>query len=246
MEVPMEQTKQNRNHPAKGDSNPNPNAISEKTIKISEIPAFLENQGKLDYINRQKELDHFQLISHNTFHALVKDGNPFFSMRALNRKITDKVLIALIEELILLRDNDNPIAILSSTPNLIVWQSFFNSYDGTTTKSLTNTANASQSFRNMLACFPAKIKQVMKELNEQGLKNCWSIQKSNKQPGLNEEQIKFIDKFLQSQGVYNSSMDLSSRFKIFKTLKGKLPEAKETVTETETETETEKETETKQ
>ena len=246
MEVPkMEQTKQNKNHPKKGDSNPNPNAISE-TIKISEIPAFLERQEKQDYINRQKELDKFLMISDKTFHALVKEGNPFFAMRQLNASITNKLLGSLIDELILLRDEANPIAILSSTPLLVVWQSFFDSYNGTTTKSLTNTANASQSFRNMLACFPAKIKQVMKELNEQGLKNCWSIQKSNKQPGLNEEQIKFIDKFLQSQGVYNSSMDLSSRFKIFKTLKGKLPEAKETVTETETETETEKETETKQ
>ena len=89
----------------------------------------------------------------------------------------------------------------------------------------------------MLATFPAKIKQVMKELNEQGLKNCWTLQ-SSKKPLLNEEQIKFIDKFLQSQGVYNASMDLSSRYKIFKTLKGKLPEttvkeAKETEKETE-------------
>ena len=48
----------------------------------------------------------------------MKDGKPFYAMRALNHKITDKVLTALIEELILLRNNDNPIAILSSTPIL--------------------------------------------------------------------------------------------------------------------------------
>ena len=104
----MEQTKQNKNHPKKGDSNPNPNAISE-TIKISEIPAFLEKQRKQDFINRQKELDKFQMISDNTFHALVKDGNPFYAMRQLNQTITNKLLGSLIDELILLRDEANPI-----------------------------------------------------------------------------------------------------------------------------------------
>ena len=159
----MEHTKQNKIHPKK-DEPVNPATMQDKTIKISEIPAFLGEQRKRVFINRQKELEKFLMLSDKTFHALVKEKGAFFSMRALNRKITDKVLTALIEELILLRDEANPIAILSSTPILIVWQSFFSSYDGTTTKSLTNTANASQSFRNMLACFPAKIKQVMKEL----------------------------------------------------------------------------------
>jgi len=238
MEVPMEQTKRNKNHPIKGDSNPNPNAISE-TIKISEIPAFLERQRKQDFINRQKELDKFLMISDKTFHALVKEGNPFFAMRQLNASITNKLLGSLIDELILLRDEANPIAILSSTPLLVVWQSFFDSYNGTTTKSLTNTANASQSFRNMLACFPAKIKQVMKELNEQGLENCWTLQ-SSKKPLLEPWQVAQLDAFLQEKGVLNPSMDLASKYKVFKALKGKFIEpAKETVTETETETETE-------
>ncbi len=234
----MSNTKQNKNHPIKGDSNPNPNATSE-TIKISEIPAFLERQEKQDFINRQKELEKFLMISDKTFHALVKEKGAFFSMRALNRKITDKVLIALIDELILLRNNDNPIAILSSTPLLVVWQSFFASYDGTTSKSLTNTANASQSFRNMLACFPAKIKQVMKELNEQGLQNCWAIG-STKKPLLEPWQVAQLDAFLREKGVLNPSMDLASKYKVFKALKGKFIEPKtetekETVTETETE-----------
>ena len=234
MEVPMEQSK-NTKHPAK-DEPVNPNATSEKTIKISEIPAFLERQEKQDYINRQKELEKFLMLSDKTFHALVKEGKPFYAMRALNRKITDEVLIALIDELILLRDEANPIAILSSTPLKKVWSGFFDSYNGTTTKSLTNTANASQSFRNMLACFPAKIKQVMKELNEQGLKNCWSIGQSSKKPLLEEWQVAQLDAFLQEKGVLNPSMDLSSRYKVFKSLKGKFIEPKKTETpETETE-----------
>jgi len=231
----MEQTKQNKNHPKKGDSNPNPNATSE-TIKISEIPAFLERQRKQDFINRQKELDKFLMISDKTFHALVKEGNPFFAMRQLNASITNKLLGSLIDELILLRDEANPIAILSSTPIPIVWQSFFNSYDGTTTKSLTNTANASQSFRNMLACFPAKIKSIMKELNEQGLKNCWTLQ-SSKKPLLEPWQVAQLDAFLQEMGVYNASMEISMRYKVFKSLKGKFIEpAKETEKTEQTET----------
>jgi len=238
MEVPMEQTKQNKNHPKKGDSNPNPNAISEKTIKISEIPAFLERQEKQDYINRQKELDKFLMISDKTFHALVKEGNPFYAMRQLNASITNKLLGSLIDELILLRNNDNPIAILSSTPLLVVWQSFFDSYNGTTTKSLTNTANASQSFRNMLACFPAKIKSIMKELVNQGLVTQWQVT-STKKSSLEEWQVAQLDDFLVKMGVYNASMDLANKYKVFKALKGKFIEpAKETEKETE-QTETE-------
>ena len=232
----MSNTKQNNNHPKKGDSNPNPNAVV-KTIKVSEIPAFLKQQEEQDFINRQKELDQFSEISDNVFNELVKDGKPFYAMRALNRKITDKVLIALIEELILLRDEANPITVLKTIPLQAVWSAFFESYDGTTTKSLTNSANATQSFRNMLACFPAKIKQVMKELNEQGLKNCWSIGQSSKKPLLEEWQVAQLDAFLQKAGVLNPSMDLASKYKVFKALKGKFIEPK---TETEKETETPK------
>ena len=221
MEVPKMGNKQNTKHPAK-DEPVNPNAISEKTIKISEIPAFLENQGKQDFINRQKELDKFLMISDKTFHALVKEGNPFFAMRQLNASITNKLLGSLIDELILLRDEANPIAILSSTPLLIVWQSFFDSYNGTTTKSLTNTANASQSFRNMLACFPAKIKQVMIALDEAGLPNNWIIPKNSKKQSLSEADIKEIDSLLAKTGVLNPSMDIASRYKVFKALGGRL------------------------
>ena len=235
----MEHTKQNNNHPKKGDSTPNPNAVV-KTIKVSEIPAFLKQQEEQDFINRQKELDKFLMLSDNTFHALVKDGKPFYAMRALNRKITDKVLIALIEELILLRDEANPITVLKTIPLQAVWSAFFESYDGTTTKSFTNTANASQSFRNMLACFPSKIKQVMKELDAQGLKNCWAIDQASKKPLLEPWQVAQLDAFLREKGVLNPSMDLASKYKVFKALKGKFIEPKtetekETVTETETE-----------
>ena len=222
----MEQSK-NTKHPAKDDP-VNPTAVV-KTIKVSEIPQFLKQQEEQDFINRRKELDQFFEISDKVFNELVKEKGAFFSMRALNRQITDKVLIALIEELVLLRNNDNPIAILSSTPILIVWQSFFDSYTGTTTRSLTNTANASQSFRNMLACFPAKIKQVMKELNEQGLPNCWSIAQSKK-PLLEPWQVAQVNAFLQEKGVLNPSMEISMRYKVFKSLKGKFiePEITET------------------
>ena len=203
-----------------------PATMQDKTIKISEIPAFLGNQKEQEFIKRQKELDQFQVISANTFHALTKEGNPFFSMRALNSQITDKVLTALIEELILLRNFDNPIAFLSSTPILIVWQSFFDSYNGTTTRSLTNTANATQSFRNMLACFPAKIKQVMKELVNQGLVTQWQVT-STKKSLLEEWQVAQLDAFLQEKGVLNPSMEISMRYKVFKSLKGKFIEPEE-------------------
>jgi hypothetical protein len=233
MEVPMEQTKQNKNHPKKGDSNPNPNAISE-TIKISEIPAFLERQEEQNFINRQKELDKFLMLSDNTFDALVKEGKPFFALRQLNAAITNKLLGSLIDELILLRNNPDPITALKTKPLQAVWSAFFESYDGTTTKSLTNSANATQSFRNMLACFPSKIKSIMKELNEQGLQNSWSISQSSKKPLLEQWQVAQLDAFLQEKGVLNPSMDLSSRYKVFKSLKGKFIEPKKTET-TETE-----------
>ena len=42
----MSNTKQNNNHPKKGDSNPNPKATSEN-IKISEIPGFLKNKTRV-------------------------------------------------------------------------------------------------------------------------------------------------------------------------------------------------------
>ena len=229
----MEHTKQNNNHPKKGDSNPNPNAAV-KTIKVSEIPQFLKQQEEQDFINRQKELEKFLMISDNTFHALVKEKGAFFSMRALNRKITDKVLIALIDELILLRDEANPIDCIRDNPIKKVWSGFFESYDGTTTKSLTNTANASQSFRNMLACFPAKIKSIMKELVNQGLVTQWSIG-SSKKPLLEPWQVAQLDAFLQEKGVLNPSMDLPSKYKVFKALKGKFIEPKTETLETETE-----------
>ena len=238
----MEQSKKHK-HPTKDDP-VNPTAVV-KTIKVSEIPQFLKQQEEQDFIKRQKELDQFQMISCNTFNELVKEKGAFFSMRALNRQITDKVLIALIEELILLRDEVNPIAVLKTIPLQAVWSAFFDSYDGTTTKSLTNSANATQSFRNMLACFPAKIKSIMKELNEQGLPNCWSIGNQSKKPLLEPWQVAQLDAFLQEKGVLNPSMDLANKFKVFKALKGKFIEPKKTETETETEKETEQ-TETKQ
>ena len=169
-------------------------------------------------------------IRGKAYEALCGKDGAFSSMFALNPMITGDVVQCLLDFFIVNSDEPHPIDILKNEPSKTIWQSFFDSYNGTTTRSSTNTANATQSFRNMLSTFPSKAKQVMIALDEAGLKNCWTLQKSNKQPDLNEEQIKFIDKFLQAQGVYNSSMDLSSRYKIFKALRGKLPvpETKET------------------
>ena len=217
----MSNTIKKTNHPAK-DGTVNPNAISEKTIKISEVPAFLGEQRKQVYINRQKELDQFSEISDKVFNELVKEGSPFFAMRALNRKITDEVLIALIEELILLRNEANPIDCIRDNPLKKVWSGFFESYNGTTTKSLTNTANASQSFRNMLACFPAKSKAVMLALDEAGLENNWIIPKNNKKVSFSPEDEKEINLLLQKSGILNPSMELKDRYKVFKALGGKL------------------------
>ena len=136
---------------------------------------------------------------------------------------------------ILLRDEANPITVLKTIPLQAVWSAFFESYDGTTTKSFTNTANASQSFRNMLACFPSKIKQVMKELDAQGLKNCWAIDQASKKPLLEPWQVAQLDAFLQEKGVYNASMDIANKYKVFKALKGKFIEPKTETPETETE-----------
>lgn len=193
-----------------------------KTIKVSEIPQFLKQQEEQDFINRQKELEKFQMISDNTFHALIKEGNPFFAMHQLNASITNKVLGSLVDELILLRGETNPIDCIRDNPLKKVWSGFFDSYAGTTTKSLTNTANASQSFRNMLACFPSKIKSIMKELVNQGLVTQWQViaQKSL----LEEWQVAQIDAFLQEKGVLNPSMEISMRYKVFKSLKGKFIE----------------------
>jgi len=169
-------------------------------------------------------------IRGRAFEALCGTDGAFSCMFALNPMITGDLVQSLLDFFIVNCDEPNPIDILKNEPSKTIWSAFFESYESKAQKSDTNTKNPSQSFRNMLACFPAKAKQVMIALDEAGLKNCWTLQKSNKQPDLNEEQIKFIDKFLQAQGVYNSSMDLSSRYKIFKALRGKLPvpETKET------------------
>ena len=235
MEVTMSNTNKPVKEPVKGSNpNPNPNAISEKTIKISEIPAFLGEQRKQVYINRQKELEKFQMISDNTFHALVKEGNPFYAMRQLNAAITNKILGSLIDELILLRDEANPIDCIRDNPLKKVWSGFFESYDGKTAKTLTNQANPSQSYRNMLATFPSKIKSIMKELVNQGLVTQWQVA-STKKSLLEEWQIDQVNDFLVKQGVYNASMDLANKYKVFKALKGKFIEPKKTETETETE-----------
>ena len=163
--------------------------------------------------DRQKELEKFQMISANTFHALVKEGNPFYAMRQLNASITNKILGSLIDELILLRDEANPITVLKTKPLQAVWSAFFESYDGKTAKTLTNQANPSQSYRNMLATFPSKIKSIMKELVNQGLVTQWQVT-STKKSLLEEWQVAQLDAFLQEKGVLNPSMEISMRYSL--------------------------------
>ena len=86
----------------------------------------------------------------------------------------------------------------------------------------------------MLSSFPAKSKAVMLALDEAGLKNNWIIPKNSKKQSLSEADIKEIDSLLAKTGVLNPSMDIASRYKVFKALggkltsrhKGKLPETK--------------------
>ena len=91
---------------------------------------------------------------------------------------------------------------------------------------MTNTANATQSFRNMLSTFPAKAKQVMIALDEAGLKNLWVIRKNSKKQSLSEADEKEINSLLANMGVFNSSMDIASRYKVFKALGGRLSSRK--------------------
>ena len=67
----------------------------------------------------------------------------------------------------------------------------------------------------------------MLALDECGLKNSWIIPKNSKKQSLSEADIKEIDSLLAKTGVLNPSMDIASRYKVFKALGGKLTSRKE-------------------
>ena len=79
----------------------------------------------------------------------------------------------------------------------------------------------------MLSSFPAKSKAVMLALDEAGLKNNWIIPKSSKKVSFSPEDEKEINNLLVKMGVFNSSMELRDRYKVFKALGGKLTSRKE-------------------
>ena len=208
----MSNTKQNKHHPAK-DEPVNPTATGQAI------------DHKPELVNPKQ--DDIKAIRGKAYEALLAKDGAFSSMYALNPMITGNVVNALLDFFIVNPEEANPLEILQKEPSKTIWQSFFDSYNGTTTKSLTNTANASQSFRNMLACFPAKAKQVMIALDTCGLPNNWIIPKNSKKQSLSEADIKEVDALLQKTGILNPSMDIASRYKVFKALGGKLTSRKE-------------------
>ena len=76
----------------------------------------------------------------------------------------------------------------------------------------------------------------MKELVNQGLVTQWQVT-STKKTLLEEWQVAQLDAFLQKKGVLNPSMEISMRYKVFKSLKGKFIEPEIEAKETEKETE---------
>ena len=150
-----------------------------------------------------------------------KDG-AFSSMFALNPMITGDVVNALLDFFIVNSEEAHPIDILKNEPSKAVWQSFFRAYQEPSKATDSNSRNPQQSFRNMLSSFPAKAKQVMIALDTCGLPNNWIIPKNNKKVSFSPEDEKEINYLLANMGVFNSSMELRDRYRIFKALGGRL------------------------
>ena len=161
-------------------------------------------------------------IRGKAYEALLTKDGAFSSMYALNPMITGDVVNALLDFFIVNSEEANPIDILKNEPSKTIWSAFFQAYimPGKATDS--NTKNPQQSFRNMLSTFPAKSKAVMLALDEAGLPNNWIIPKNNKKVSFSPEDEKEINHLLANMGVFNSSMELKDRYKVFKALGGKL------------------------
>ena len=156
------------------------------------------------------------------YEALLSKNGAFYAMYCLNSTITVDVLNSLLDFFITNSEEVNPIAILEKEPSKTIWSAFFQAYKQPGKATDSNTKNPSQSFRNMLSSFPAKSKAVMLALDEAGLKNNWIIPKNNKKVSFSPEDEKEINDLLVKMGVFNSSMELRDRYRVFKALGGRL------------------------
>ena len=161
-------------------------------------------------------------IRGKAYEALLGKDGAFSSMHALNPMITGDVVNALIDFFLVNSDEPHPIEILEKEPSKTIWSCFFQAYKQPGKATDSNTKNPSQSFRNMLSSFPAKAKQVMITLDTCGLPNNWIIPKSSKKVSFSPEDEKEINNLLVKMGVFNSSMELRDRYRIFKALGGRL------------------------
>ena len=161
-------------------------------------------------------------IRGKAYEALLAKDGAFSSMYALNPMITGDIVNALLDFFIVNSDEPHPIDILKNEPSKAVWQSFFRAYQEPSKATDSNSRNPQQSFRNMLSSFPAKAKQVMIALDTCGLPNNWIIPKSSKKVSFSPEDEKEINNLLVKIGVFNSSMELRDRYRIFKALGGRL------------------------
>jgi len=198
-----------------------PNASS----NTSTTPAS-QQQG-VNSPNPASMQDTINSIRGKAFEALLAKDGAFSSMFALNPIITSDVVQCLLDFCIVNSDEANPIDIMKNEPSRTVWNAFFQTYNVKIEGSETNKKNPQQSYRNMLASFPSKIKYVMLALDECGLKNSWIIPKNSKKQSLSEEDEKEINSLLQKAGVFNPSMELKDRFKVFKALGGRLSSRKQ-------------------
>ena len=161
-------------------------------------------------------------IRGKAYEALLGKDGAFSSMHALNPMITGDVVNALIDFFLVNSDEPHPIEILEKEPSQAIWSCFFQAYREKATVTDSNSRNPQQSFRNMLSSFPAKAKAVMVALNEAGLPTNWIMPKNSKRISFSQEDEKEINDLLQKSGILNPSMDIASRYKVFKALGGRL------------------------
>ena len=166
-------------------------------------------------------------IRGKAYESLCGTDGAFSCMFALNPMITGDVVNALLDFFIVNSDEPHPIEIMKNEPSKTIWQSFFRAYQEPSQATDSNSRNPRQSFRNMLASFPSKIKYVMLALDEAGLKNNWIIPQNHKKVSFSPEDEKEINSLLQKAGVFNPSMELKDRFKVFKALGGRLSSRKQ-------------------
>lgn len=198
-----------------------PNASS----NTSTTPA--SQQQDVNSPNPASMQDTINSIRGKAYEALCGTDGAFSSMFALNPMITGDVVNALIDFFIVNSDEPHPIEILEKEPSSTIWQSFFQAYKQPGKATDSNTKNPQQSFRNMLSSFPAKAKQVMIALDTCGLPNNWIIPQSSKKVSFSQEDEKEINSLLQKAGVFNPSMELKDRYKVFKALGGRLSSRKQ-------------------